>query len=63
MIGLRFYPLVSAGGLRDEPKERLRGEAKTVVDSFVSSGVSWCEYCSMWPLSFQYFVLLVSHAR
>ena len=40
MIGLRFYPLVSAGGLRDEPKERLRGEAKTVVDSFVSSGVS-----------------------
>ena len=40
MIGLRFYPLISAGGLRDEPKERLRGEAKTVVDSFVSSGVS-----------------------
>ena len=39
MIGLRFYPLVSAGGLRDEPKERLRGKAKTVVDSFVSSGV------------------------
>ena len=40
MIGVRFYPLVSAGGLRDEPKERLRGEAKTVFDSFVSSGVS-----------------------
>ena len=40
MTGLRFYPLVSARGLRDEPKERLRGEAKTVVDSFVSSGVS-----------------------
>ena len=40
MIGLRFYPRVSAGGLRDETKERLRGEAKTVVDSFVSSGVS-----------------------
>ena len=50
MIGLRFYPLVSAcgeGGLRDEPKERMRGKAKTVVDSFVSSGVSivQCHLC------------------
>ena len=35
------------GGLRDEPKERLRGKAKTVVDSFVSSGVSigQCHLC------------------
>ena len=44
MIGLRFYPLVSAGGLHDEPKERLRGKAKTdvvlFVVLFVSSGVS-----------------------
>ena len=44
MIGLRFYPLVSAGGLRDEPKERLQGKAKTdvalFVVLFVSSGVS-----------------------
>ena len=65
MIGLHFYPLVSAdrggggggggGGLHDEPKERLRGKAKTVVDSFAYSGVSIVQ-C-------QSFVLLVSHAR
>ena len=46
-----FIPSVQrgggGGGLRDEPKERLRGKAKTVVDSFVSSGVSigQCHLC------------------
>ena len=35
------------GGLRYEPKERMRGKAKTVVDSCVSSdvGIVQCHLC------------------
>ena len=36
MISLRFFPLVSAdvpcGGLRDEPKERLRGRLGSTIN-------------------------------